>query len=497
MRALLTAVSILGLVACDARALQAPDPEGVMDKAVAGPLATGEMLFLQHDFPDAVQALEPIVAPQVLNTLSPERGHEVITLYANVAWWGGDYAKSHWAYVIATQSPQATADDWVGRLKSAPLAGDPGDAYAAFDHLRQSDPDEIRSMSQRALGSLSDNFAVLPNADEADLQLGQVLLPLDQTDPRAQFAPIWLRAAAVAVERGDKDLAAKFARRINQPQVMAELRADRRFDALVAADPAAFDVRAVGEAELARGRALAAAAPDHLGPRYQVAAALYRLGRYDEALSELDAALPNDPAWGEDPGYSMDLVARKITVLGDLGRSEEALAISSSLCALCGRKSHMDLQQAHVLLGLQRPAEALSLLAGTDTRGLNLVGLAELAALRACAYHGTGRDKEAAAQLDTLRLAPANSPDDYLGALLCVGRDDEVATAIVSLLNDPRTRDATLGDLQIYREDGLPPLTRRLRARLAVIEARADVRAAIAKVGRVETYQMPRWALLG
>ena len=87
-------------------------------------------------------------------------------------------------------------------------------------------------------------------------------------------------------------------------------------------------------------------------------------------------------------------------------------------------------------------------------------------------------------KLAPLRRNPHVNPDAAIGAIVCIGSDDDVAQALVAMLNDPVLRDAALGALQTYQEGKLPPLTAQLRARLGRISARADVQAALAKVGR-------------
>ena len=175
----------------------------------------------------------------------------------------------------------------------------------------------------------------------------------------------------------------------------------------------------------------------------------------------------------------------------------QGLAITSALCAVCARYGRFQMQEAHILIGLGRPAEALQLLEPAQPSGLDLTGVAELEAMKACAYHGVGRQADAERQLALLTHNPHHDPDAVLGGLLCAGDDDRVATTLVSMLRDPQTRDAALADLQVYHEGQLPALTRALRARLAVIAARPDVQTALNAVGRVETYDMPRYAIVG
>ncbi|HEY3800705.1 MAG TPA: hypothetical protein VGL58_20315 [Caulobacteraceae bacterium] len=497
MRNLAVALCAFVLAACQAGAAPADDPHMVADRSVAAPLTAVQLLLRQGDEADAVQALTPIVAPDVLDRLSPELGHRVVATYALAALDSEQASKAHWAYQIATQSPLATTDDWLGRLMSAAVASDPEDAYAAFEHLRLAAPDHVRTINQRVLVWIDQAFGALPNAAEAQLQLAQVLSPLSNLDPRVDLNPIWLQGATAALANGDEATAMSFARRIGSPLVMAQLRADRRFDELVAKNPAAFNVHAVGAAELARAQKLAGADPDHRAPQYAVAVALERLGRYSEALDELDAAMAAGPAWREDDAYQYDLIARKVTVLSELGRNDEALAITSAMCALCTDKVRFDMQQAHILIGLNRPGEALAMLRHRQPESLDMAGAADLAALRACALHGVGRQADAAAQLaDILPLQRAD-PDAYLGAVACAGSDEEIAMALVNMLGDPQLRAVALGALQVYREGQPAPLTAAFRDRLAKIAQRPDVQAALLKVGRVETYDFPRYAIVG
>jgi len=124
-------------------------------------------------------------------------------------------------------------------------------------------------------------------------------------------------------------------------------------------------------------------------------------------------------------------------------------------------------------------------------------GVGELAAMRACAFHGAGQNGYAAQELAFLKQNLRAIPDEALGALVCAGSDDEVASALVLMLGDPLTRSAALGGLRTYQDDKLSAFTRGLRERLAMIARRSDVKASLDKVGRVSTYPMPHYAIVG
>jgi hypothetical protein len=497
MRAVLIILAAAALAACDASATQDAPVESQADTSVEAMLATARMLYHGQDYVDAQQSLERAVQPAMLDHFSQPRRREVIDLYAEAAWWGGDYAKAHWAWKLATDDAEAGAEEWQGRLMSAAAVRDSSDAFVAFDHLRQSAPQDIQAIAPRLLAQIDADFGVLPNASTAQRQLAEVLFPLEDSDPRADYNPMWLQAATASLEAGATDQAAKYARRISSPLVMAQLRADRRFDALVASNPGAFEVPTVALAELTNAKAQAASEPGRLAPQLRLGNALYRMGRYQEALAVLDAGLAGGQVYGEDPSYMRSLVSRRVTLLGKLGRNVEALAVASTGCVVCGRGAGFNLQQAQLLISLRRGAEALPLLDGDQPAAFGVAGVADLAAMRACAYHQAGRAADVSTQLDFLKRHVRDNPDATLGALLCAGSSDDVASTLVAMLNDGQMRAAALGALQVYREGKLPPETQLLRARLATIAARSDVKAALDMVGRVATYEMPRPAVVG
>jgi tetratricopeptide (TPR) repeat protein len=494
MRSVLIVLAMMALAACDARAMQAG--ESPADANVEAPLATARMLYQQGNYSDAQAALATAVQPTMLNGFTPQRRREVIELYADAAWWGGDDGQALWAWKIATRDPAASTADWQGRMMAAAALLDAADAYASFDHLRRTAPEAVRSISPAMLDVLAMDFDLLPNAGEATVQLAQVLQPVRRIDPNAELSAMWLHAAAVALDRGDKTEAAAFARNVDDPLVMVQLQADRRFDGLVAADPAGFDARGLAERQLAAAKAAATSNPGAQSSQLAVATALYNVGRLDDSLDALDDALSAAPASGEGAGLAASLAARKVTVLYEAGRADEALAIDSTMCAVCNVS--FKYQEARLLLGLGRPAKALRLLPARDAEPLlGAVAKAEFAAERSCAQHQLGHEAAAAPDLDFLRAHLNYGPEAAIGALLCAGSDDEVARTLITMLADPAMRDPALGALQTYRADKLPAFALSLRERLARIAARPDVQAALAKVGRTATWDLPRYAILG
>ena len=84
-----------------------------------------------------------------------------------------------------------------------------------------------------------------------------------------------------------------------------------------------------------------------------------------------------------------------------------------------------------------------------------------------------------------------DAPQIYLGTMICVGDLDAAAAEVIAELDDPAQRLAMLYNLQDYAPD--PNLTKHEAAGHAAwlaVRARPDVAAAIARVGRIESYDL-------
>jgi hypothetical protein len=155
-----------------------------------------------------------------------------------------------------------------------------------------------------------------------------------------------------------------------------------------------------------------------------------------------------------------------------------------------GRPSLTGLLINHALLADQ-VGRADAALAAADVaerkmgEDMNDFGQLYLAGVRACARHRQGNAAAATAALAPLLAAPERNDDAYFQAMLCVGRADDAARAIIKRLDDPARRSEALFELQpflILDHAALPG--RRSRADLRALKARPDVKAAFAKWGR-------------
>ena len=138
------------------------------------------------------------------------------------------------------------------------------------------------------------------------------------------------------------------------------------------------------------------------------------------------------------------------------------------------------LNLAHLLIDMDRPADAVEVLDSVGPMSGYGKMVEQMARLRA--YVAIGDDAGAQATLAYLSDHRNDSPSHYQSALLKVGQDDAAAAVLIGRLENLATRVEVLESYQRYGEqsedDDAP----------AGLLARSDVRAALERVGRIESY---------
>jgi hypothetical protein len=109
-------------------------------------------------------------------------------------------------------------------------------------------------------------------------------------------------------------------------------------------------------------------------------------------------------------------------------------------------------------------------------------------AVRLCAALQLNDTEAANESLAYLKEHQADSPRTYQRALVDAGDRDGAARLIIERLNDPSLRSDALVEIQNYNDTGDLPENLKSRERYGEILRRNDVRAAIVKVGRIESF---------
>jgi tetratricopeptide (TPR) repeat protein len=449
---------------------------------------------------DAAQRLRLVVASPGFMELPPQLRHIGYAMLAQIDLRDSRLDEAQAMIVQATDLAGAMAVEWELQVNIALARRDDRGAIVALTRLAQDFPAAVPTLADPIIGGIMNRAAVLPDGPDLTFKLGQALIAANWTlkDPFADASRYVVEQMVLLIVRGDLAGARGIIGAVGEPVAMIGPRADKRFDPIKASNPDAFDLKALTERRLASITAAAAAAPTRLAGVRAQATALLELGRYAEALRLLDPALAKaQPAGGgaspytdvgDELGTSLTLRAR---ALAGLGRYDEALAQMVQAASLpeaghANVTQRMDLSQLQLQMG--RPKDALASLDAIAPTDLTLTGRTNVQGLRVCAEVAAGDAVATQAALAFVRAYHQSAPNAFRDALACTGDMDGAARVLIALLNDPDQRLAALAWAQTLKLPPAPPgphpnaLDRR-----AALVARPDVKAAIDKVGRVES----------
>jgi hypothetical protein len=301
-----------------------------------------------------------------------------------------------------------------------------------------------------------------------------------------------LRLATALVERDRLDDARPVIAKMLNPVVLVRLGIDRRFAPLWPE----IEKRLGPGADLADAAYVGAAkdrfdkAPDSLIARLGYAEALNIASREPEAMAIADVVkTPEELAKLTD--REIWLVNLHAQLLGDDGKVDAALERLAALNAtpIATRPGMAGTVLSEVLLAqsLGRPKDALRLAdaAEAKTTMASEYGRLYLAQARACALADLDRKAEAEKAAAPVLAKPDVNADATLATLICLGKMDAAAAAIIKRLASPEDRAGMLFDLQPFLIADRPtPRDVRHRAALRALKVRPDVKAAYTKAGR-------------
>lgn len=367
----------------------------------------------------------------------------------------------------------------------------------AFARLAKIAPDYIRQFE------LSQVWIAVRAARELGSD-GERLLEVYETLRRLQYVPLpparedGLRFdhARLLLDRGRLDDARERMAGVDSVRLLAGIRIDRRYDALrrELGFEARLDLAAAADREVLRSRAAMTAHPALLQVVHGLVEALRVAHRPDEALEVADAALArlsgDENAFEDAAEYRPWMLNTRGYILYDLGRVADA---RQSLREAAGLPEDGEPNVSNIINfmemllneGLATEAAALIPAVGQPSP----YGQAWVEATRSCAGVQLGNEEMRLAGLEYLRAHEADNPAALSKALLCSDDRDAVAALFIKRLADPENRGDALLALQVVPSaaDAWFPFRRQLLERLDAVRARADVRAAVDAVGRVET----------
>jgi hypothetical protein len=448
-----------------------------------------------------VPALRAVIDDKQFATLSRDVQHGALVTAAKVAIAKGELKLAYQYMARVNAMPEASFGDGMAQMRIAlKLSNNKADAVvvgcltAAITRW----PGEVSQINEDFIAKVFRDTR--KQKDFAELPLLQALYDA-HWKLKGDFEPSWAweKLAELLVQKGRLSAAIDVSKHVTDPYDLIAMRADRRYDALIAANPAQFDVGAAAERQFDAIELAVAKAPRLLEIKLlELSALAYRL-HYGAMLAATDAVVsqvkstnyPEKLFDDYDKEYAWVLNERSYALLQE-GRPDDAIA----QLAAAGRRVEggggnvsQAINLASLYCDLERPRDALQAL--DDMTGKpSAFGNVHVENVRFCAANQMGDKREMTRSLKVLTENSEDLPFTYLGALLEANDSKRASKFLVARLKSPETRGDALESVQGYEYAPQPPSNKQMQMRWRALIAGADVQAAIDKVGRIESYRL-------
>lgn len=416
-----------------------------------------------------------LAATAAVNTHEPQRGLSLIQR--------------------ACAMTETDARDWFIRLAAANAAQNPKDAALTLTTLAERWPRELArapdygqiEWTMFRLGDLGSDF------DRYELLRALHRVGFAREPNGA--SSWWRDFALLQLARGEPASAVQTLARINDPHVAISIWADKRFDVVRAELGDRLQVAAVAERGIQDALMRTQDSPNMLKPMNHLAALLVDSLRSQQALQVTDTAIerqeiPRGSVWSDSDRqyvWTLDTRARALYALGRWPAAITQLEAATRVKPSGGNVSQViNLAAAYNKLG--QPREAQETLQRASLREASAYGIMLFQLHKFWSALLLHEEPDAKRALDFLREHRGDAPGAYQEALLIADRPDEGAAYLISRLADVRQRSAALEDVQYYAETPKPPLLLEQHLRWRALIDRPDVSQAIARVGRVDHY---------
>jgi hypothetical protein len=480
-----------------ARAAQTPTEADIEHRAQ---IDTARAVTARGEYSLAYAVLAPIASGSDYTKLSPGLRYEIDAGLAFDALQAGRRDEAHRAAMRAAESPLATPEDWVTRLELARGIADFEDAYATFRVLKRKAPDFAGTLTDFDISDLERGFGTLPNAAAAQFEFEQYLhdLPWRHSDPIFSPDVISYHYAQHLFAHLEVGRADAVASGISDPEVIAVMRADKRFDNVAGSSTAAKAVDLAAQRRIQTMQQALRATPQSIEIGTELAVNFAHVGRLDDGLAQIEKTIQdaaNLPIVDRDP-YTYDTqymraLAIKAAFVFEEGRHDEALGMAAAITGCnCLRSWTSALLRGKWLVALGRGSEALTVLGPVVESELPLETRTELRTLLVCAA-SEAHSKAGEKSLAELRARAGVEPVALIRAFVCLNKPDDAASIAGASLANPGSRALILEEMQRFRpEKTVTDYQAEIARRWDAIRTRPDMQQAVAKVGRINAYNI-------
>ena len=456
-------------------------------------------LAADHDYVKAQDVIQEVIHAKDFGRLPSAEQYRALLTAAKLAFTLKQPKLEYENRVRLLTLPEASVEDRLSRVNAAYRLQDTGEVIIGFTDLVRNNPERLNvSIEPFIIRALHDGKKKLPHA--STLPLLQALYAAHwKLKWNQEPGALWQDLALLLLEQKRLTEAIDVSSHVTDEYTVISMRADRRFDAVVAATPASFDVDAASKRNLESFQSASVLTPKSLAPKLVVADLLLEQQHYAAALAAVDGVLAEVRSKGDpkqwyddfDDQYAWVLDSRS-RMLRRLGRWDEALdqlAAASWVLDKNGKNVSQVINLGELYCDLGKPKEALGSLErlGAD---MSPYGRMQEANVRLDAAIQLGDAEQTQKWLAFIREHRVDAPRTYEEALLLMNDVDAAAKWLIEQLEDQDLRSAALLSIQEYAVPRETPRQADLRTRRRELMVRSDVQAEIQKVGRVEKYNL-------
>ena len=452
-------------------------------------------MMVGNDSAHGEAALRDIAASKEFNSLPGEDQHRVLASLAQAANRQGQLQLAYQYLARVTAMPEASFGDGVALVNTASKLRHRADTATALTALVRRWPDKI--------SELDDHFTVQFLAEAHRVPRG-TMFPLLQALYDAHWklkwgiepSTAWCDFALLLLEQGRLPEAVEVSSHVTNTYVLVAMRADRRFDAVVAANPSLFDIAAAADRELRGLQALSENTPHSLELQSHTIEALGNQLHYgamlaasDSVISEVTSTNFPDKLYEDYDEQYQWILSDRAAALERVARWDEAVEVSITASHLIGADASQPLDLGALYCDLGRPNDAISALRLIVDEP-NAYGAMQIELVRLDAAMQLKDSNQVARSLQFIVAHRTDSLSAYESALVLVNQPDKAAALLVTRLLDPADRLDALESIQTYVDPPAMPHRGELNARWRAVIDRRDVRLAANKVGRIESYRL-------
>jgi hypothetical protein len=436
--------------------------------------------------------LQKIIEAPTFNGLPSGTQFQNLTDAAKLA-FARDQPRTAYEYLVrASDMPQATSGHWLVRMQAASQLGAESDAVKSLVVMAQRWPEQVANLDFRLVNEVLRESDSLPDSER--LALFRALYAMHWTlHGGIEPSRLWRDFALLLLDQGLLQEAIDVSTRIADVYVLVAMRADRRFDGVVAARSAQFDIKAAGEREFRTLEAASDAAPKSLELKSGVIYAMFKQQHYAAMLAATDSVYlairstnsPEELYTDYADQYPWFLNLRSYALARN-GRWDEAAAELTAASASGRTDQLINLGGLYCRMG--RPKDALAVIARVG--GTNAYGAMQLEWVRLDAAVQLGDQVQVSNSMEYMSAHSAVAPNAYMKALRSTNQLDRLGELLVAALMDPNERQDTLANIQNYAAIPGTPWEMENAAQWRKAIARKEVQAAVRKVGRIESYHL-------